>query len=99
MLSLYIVNFGFGITQFWFVMDVRDVPSAASDLRLHKSQIYCGTKPLATLYIMLALHRITLCSNESSFNIYFALSKLSYSLLDQLANLHSDTLRDLAPHP
>ena len=87
MLSLYSVNLGFGITKFWFVMDLRDVPFATSDLRLNRSQIYCGTKPLATLYIILALLRNTLCSNESSFKVDFALSKSSYSLPN--INLHA----------
>ena len=79
MLSLYNVNLGFGIAKFWFVMDLRDVPCATSDLRVNKSQIYCGTNPLATLYIILALLTNTLCSNESIFNVAFALSKSSYS--------------------
>ena len=35
-LSLYNVNLGFGIAKFWFVMDLRDVPCATSDLRVNK---------------------------------------------------------------
>ena len=56
-------------------MDLKDVPIAISDLRLNKSLIYCGTKPFATLNIILALLRNTLCSNESTFKMDYAVSK------------------------
>ena len=65
MLSLYKAKLGFGIVKFSFVMDLKEVFCAISDLRLNISLIYCGTKPFATLNITLALFRNTLCSNES----------------------------------
>ena len=80
MLSLYKAKLGFGIVKFSFVMDLREVFCAISDLRLNISLIYCGTIPFATLNITLALFRNTLCSNESIFNDDFALSKSIYSL-------------------
>ena len=81
MLSLYKAKLGFGIVKFSFVMDLKEVLCAISDLRLNISLIYCGTKPFATLNIPLALFRNTLCSNESIFNDDFALSKSIYSLI------------------
>ena len=51
MLSLYKAKLGFGIVKFSFVMDLKEVFCAISDLRLSISLIYCGTKPFATLNI------------------------------------------------
>ena len=60
MLSLYNAKLGFGIIKFSFVMDLKEVFCAISDLRLNISLIYCGTKPFATFNIILALSRNTL---------------------------------------
>ena len=65
MLSLYKAKLCFGIVKFSYVMDLKEMFCAISDLRLNISLIYCGTKPFATLNITLALFRNTLCSKES----------------------------------
>ena len=79
MLSLYNVKSGFGVVKFSFVMDLKDVFGAISELRLNISLIYYGNKPFATLSITLALFRNALCSNESISIDDFALSKSIYS--------------------
>ena len=80
MLSLYKAKLGFGTVKFSFVMDLKEVFCAISDLRLNISLIYRGTKPFATLNKIVPLFRNTLCSNESIVNGDFALSKSTYSL-------------------
>ena len=50
-----------------------------SDLLWNKSQTYVGTKLLAILYIIFALLRNKLSSNDWTFNIDLASSKSVYS--------------------
>ena len=78
-LSLCKLDFGLGIVKLWLVTERSAVSGKLSALNWKKSIIYCGSKLLATLYIVLALLTNTFWSNDRIFNLFCALSKSSYS--------------------